>query len=196
MIIKSILGKKTRSTALFIEIVLVTIIGWLIIEPVAVNTTTATISAGYDYDCLVMVTIEKLDTESTLYDKSDEKADKKSLYSNLLRMIRDREGVEKATFTYYQSFEMDGRSSNGLQADSSYKAMGIEDLYLNMSCIEFMPHTDFFSTFGIKDVNGNIFQEPEMGEGSYIISRSVAQALFPDSTACGGGGGGAAGGGG
>ncbi|MDE6562288.1 MAG: ABC transporter permease [Muribaculaceae bacterium] len=185
MIIKSILGKKTRSTALFIEIVLVTIIGWLIIEPVAVNTTTATISAGYDYDCLVMVTIEKLDTESTLYDKSDEKADKKSLYSNLLRMIRDREGVEKATFTYYQSFEMDGRSSNGLQADSSYKAMGIEDLYLNMSCIEFMPHTDFFSTFGIKDVNGNIFQEPEMGEGSYIISRSVAQALFPDSTPLG-----------
>ncbi|MDE7345809.1 MAG: ABC transporter permease [Muribaculaceae bacterium] len=185
MIIKSILGKKTRSTALFIEIVLVTIIGWLIIEPVAVNTTTALIPAGYDHDRLVMVTIEYLDSESPLYVKSDKKADKESLYGNLLRMIRDREGVEKATFTYYQSFEMNGRSSNGIEADSTYKEKGIDDIGFSMSCIEFMPNTDFFQTFGIKDVNGNIFQEPEMGEGSYIISRSVAKALFPDSTAIG-----------
>ncbi len=185
MILKSIIGKKTRSTALFIEIVIVTIIGWLIIEPVAVNTTTALIPAGYDYDRLVMVTIEMLDEDSPLYDKTAENDSKESLYGNLLRMMRDREGVEKATYTYYQSLDMDGRSSNGMGADSIYKEKGIEDLGFSMSCIEFMPNTDFFSTFGIKGVDGKIFEEPVMNESSYIISNSVAKAKYPDQSPIG-----------
>ena len=184
-ILKSIFKRQTRSIALFIEIVIVTIIGWIIIEPVAVNTTTALIPAGYDHDRLVMLTIDFLNSKSTDYDESAENMEKKQPYENLLRMIRQRPGVEKATFSFYQSFEMNGRSSNGLQADSTYKEKGIEDISLSMTCIDFLPNTDFFSTFGIKDVNGNDFQEPEMSETTYIISQSVAKALFPDSTAIG-----------
>lgn len=184
-IIKSIFGRKSRSIALFIEIVIVTIIGWIIIEPVAVNTTTALIPAGYDYDRLVMLTIDFLSSKSPEYDKSAKNVETETLYSNLLSMLRQRPGVEKATYVFYQSFEMNGRSSSGILADSTYKEKGIEDIGFSMTCIEFMPNTDFFSTFGIKDVNGNIFQEPEMSESNYIISQSVAKALFPDSTAIG-----------
>ncbi len=185
MILKSIIGKKTRSVALFIEIVLVTIIGWLIIEPVAVNTTTALIPAGYDYDRLVMLTISYLDEKSSQYDKSAENSDNELTYTNLLRMIRQRPGVEKATFSFYQSFEMDGRSSNGCQADSTYKAYGLDDLSYNMTCIEYLPNTDFFSTFGIKDESGKDFQEPEADQNSYIISKSVAKATFPQESPIG-----------
>ena len=109
-IFKSIIGKKTRSTVLFIEIVIVTIIGWIIIEPVAVNTTTALIPAGYDYDRLVTLTIDYLDPKSASYDKSAEQESSEKACFNLLRMIRQRQGVEEAAFTFYQSFEMDGRS--------------------------------------------------------------------------------------
>lgn len=185
MILKTILGKRTRSTALFIEIVIVTIIGWLIIEPVAVKTTTAMTPAGYDHDRLVKVTISYLDSQSPEYDKSAENEDNEKSYGNLLRMIRERDGVEKATFSLYQSFESNGRSTSGFDADSTYKKKGIEDLGFNMSCIEFYPNTDFFATFGIKDANGNDFQEPVTDENSYIISYSVAKAVFPDSTAIG-----------
>ena len=184
-IIKSIFGRKTRSIALFIEIVIVTIIGWIVIEPVAVNTTTALIPAGYDYDRLVMLTFDILSSKSQEYDKSAENMEEEKSYGSLLQMIRQRQGVEKATFSYYQSLEMDGRSSSGIQADSTYKDKGLDDIGFSMTCIEFMPHTDFFTTFGIKDVTGNIFQEPEMNETTYIISQSVAKALFPDSTAIG-----------
>ena len=184
-ILKSIFGRKTRSLALFVEIVIVTIIGWIIIEPVAVNTTTALIPAGYDYDRLVMLTFGHLDSKSHKYDKDADNSDTKDPYENLLRMIRQRQGIEKATFFFYQSFEMTGRSSNGVSADSTYKDKGIEDLNFSMTCIEYMPDTDFFSTFGIKDANGNPLQEPEMSESTFIISQSVAKAIFPDSTAIG-----------
>ncbi len=185
MILKSIFGKKTRMTALLIEIVIVTIIGWIIIEPVAVNTTIALTPAGYDYDRLVALTISTIDSKSSEYVQEAEDADKGKEYLNLLRMIREREGVEKATFSYYQSFEMDGRSSNSLRADSSFRDKGIEDLNYNMTCIEYMPNTDFFSTFGIKDVNGKDVQEPEIGEYSFIVSNSVAKGMFPDESPVG-----------
>ncbi|MDE6553162.1 MAG: hypothetical protein K2K98_09440 [Muribaculaceae bacterium] len=184
-IFKSILGRKTRSAALFLEIVIVTIIGWIIIEPVAVDTTTALIPAGYDYDRLVMVAIARLDESSNKFDRTKDKDDKERLFGNLLRMARQRQGVENATYAYYQSFEMDGRSSNGSQADSTYAAKGVEDRYFSMTCIEYMPNTEFFSTFGIKDVNGKTFIEPENDGNRYIISNSVAKAVFPDSTAIG-----------
>ena len=184
-IIKSIFGRKSRFIALFIEIVIVTVIGWIIIEPVAINTTTALIPAGYDYDRLVMLTFDYLSSESPEYDKSAKGMDAKELFGSLLRMIRERQGVEKATYSFYQSFEMNGRSSSGIVADSTYTEKGIEDIGFSMTCIEFMPNTDFFSTFGIKDANGNAFQEPEMNESTYIISQCVAKALFPDSTAIG-----------
>ncbi|MDE6018454.1 MAG: ABC transporter permease [Muribaculaceae bacterium] len=185
MILKSIIGKKTRATALLVEVVVVTIIGWLIIEPVAINTTKYLMPAGYDYDRLVMLTIDCLDEQSHLYDESYENTERKKMYGNLLRMIREREGVENATLTSYQSFEMNGRSSNGMHADSIYIKKGVENLDFNMTSIIFFPKTDFFATFGIKDANGKLFQEPEMTEGSYIISNSVAKALFPETTAIG-----------
>ncbi len=185
MILKSIFGKKSRMIPLFIEIVIVTIIGWIIIEPVAVNTTIALTPAGYDYDRLVAVTISSTDPKSAKYDKNSEELDKEKAFLDLLRMIRERAGVEKATFTYYQSFEMNGRSSNSLDADSTFREKGIEDIHFSMTCIEFMPNTDFFSTFGIKDANGKDFQEPEMGEYSFIISNSVAKGMFPDESPVG-----------
>lgn len=184
-IFKSIFGKNTRSMALLIEIVIVTVIGWIVIEPVAVDTTTALIPAGYDFDRLVMVTIARLDSESPDFDQSENKDDKEGLFSHLLNMARQRQGVENATYAYYQSFEMDGRSSNSSRADSSYSAKGIEDRYFNMTCIEYMPKTEFFATFGIKDANGKPFQEPDNDGNRYIISNSVAKAVYPDSTAIG-----------
>ncbi len=108
MILKSIFGKKSRMIPLLIEIVIVTVIGWIIIEPVAVNTTIAFTPAGYDYDRLVAATISSIDPKSAKYDKNSEEHDKEKAYIDLLRMIREREGVEKATFTYYQSFDNNG----------------------------------------------------------------------------------------
>ena len=183
-IFKSIFGKNTRSIALLIEIVIVTIIGWIVIEPVAVDTTTALIPAGYDYDRLVELQFSFLDPSSPSYDKAAENDPQRSHMENLLRRIRQRNGVEKATFSFYQSFEQEGRNSRNMQADSVFTSRGINDLEFSMTQITYYPHTDFFSTFGIKDASGKAFQEPA-SDGPFMVSSSVARLLFPKSTAIG-----------
>lgn len=184
-IFKSIIGRKTRFLALFIEIVIVTVIGWIIVEPVALETTRLLMPAGYDYERLVLLTINSFDEKSSKYDNSSESQDRRKDYDNLLRMVRQYPGVEKATYTAWQSFEMTGRSSNMIRVDSTFLGKGIEDLETHMTCIQFLPNSDFFSTFGIKDVNGRPFQEPENDGKSYVISNTVAKAQFPDSSALG-----------
>lgn len=184
-IFKSILGRKTRSITLFIEIVIVTIIGWIIIEPVAVNTTTALIPAGYDHNRLVMLTFSHLDSKSPKYDKSAENLKGEKALETLLNLTRQREGVDKATYLYNMSIECEGRSSTAVKGDSIYMEKGLQGTYFSITCIEYMPNTDFFSTFGIKDAKGKPFQEPESDNSSYIISSSVAKAVFPDSSPIG-----------
>ena len=91
-IFKSIFGKNTRSIALLIEIVIVTIIGWIVIEPVAVDTTTALIPAGYDFDRLVEVNFSWLDPMSPSYDKDSETDSNRPHMERLLNMLRQRQG--------------------------------------------------------------------------------------------------------
>lgn len=184
-IFKSILGRKTRFLALFLEIVIVTVIGWLIIEPVALETTRLLSSPGYDYDRLVMLTFSSYDKKSSKYDATSESEDKRKDYAHLLHLIRERPGVEKATYSFWMSFEMTGRSNNMIRVDSIFKDYGIEDIETHMTDIRFLPNSDFFSTYGIKDANGKPFQEPENDGRSYIISNTTAKALFPNSSPIG-----------
>lgn len=184
-ILNTMFGKKKRLTALLVEIAIVTIIGWILIEPVAVDTTTALTPAGYDYDRLVMLEIGYLAPESDEYEMPEETVEVENPFDKLLLMIRARDGVEKATYTYNLSFEMNGRSTTKIVADSTLQDKLIKDLYFSLTGINFMPNTDFFSTFGIKDANGNNFQESEIDGKCFIISNSVAKSLFPDSSAIG-----------
>ena len=183
-IFKSVFGKNTRSIALLIEIVIVSVIGWIVIEPVAVDTTTALIPAGYDHDRLVELQFSFLNPSSPSYDKATENEPQQSHMENLLRLIRQRNGVEKATFSFYESFEQEGRNTRHMLADSVFTSHGINDLQFGMTQIIYYPHTDFFSTFGIKDASGKTFQEP-VSDGPFIVSASVARLLCPDSTAIG-----------
>lgn len=180
--LKAILARPAHSSALFIEIVIVTVIGWIAIEPVAVGTTSASIPAGYDTDRLVKLSISQIsrdaeEFDSTLYSTEEFYKGK----DQLLRMIRDRKDVASATFHSFMSLEQSSSMTSNIEADSSFHKDHNEEIDNRILVYRsvFIPKTDFFKTFGIKDLNGKLFEEPVMTDDSWIVSRTLASALSP-----------------
>ena len=185
-IFKSIIAHPGRATGLLIEVIIVTIIGWIVIEPVAIKTTTALIPAGYDYDRLIKVSLSKFSSRSEKYDSNipTDNEQRDAAYDRLLRMLRQRNGVENATFDFSLGFESLSSSMSGIKADSVY-AKDDEECYVGVSFIEYKPNTEYFTTFGIKDINGNPFSEPINNGNSYIIGKSTAKSLCHNKSAIG-----------
>ncbi|MDE6340947.1 MAG: hypothetical protein K2K93_01390 [Muribaculaceae bacterium] len=185
-ILKSIISRPGRSVGLLIEIIIVTIIGWIVIEPVAILTTTALLPAGYDHERLVQVDFSRLSRRSEDFDGEipDDKEQQMEAYDRLLRKIRERDGVEHATFFYSQSFESLSYGQTSINPDSIY-CLKDDDNYVGVTMIDYQPGTDFFATYGIKDPQGKPFNEPkEIGAG-YIVSKTVAKALVHDGSVIG-----------
>ncbi len=186
---KQIIARPSHTVALFIEIIIVTIIGWIAIEPVAVNTTTAMLSPGYEYDRLIMLNIGALSPEAEGFDSTLNNAE--DIYKSkdqLLRMIRDRKGVESATFiSPYMAIESQSYAQAYLEADSIYKENAEEGIENTLQAYKviFLPNSDFFKTFGIKDITGNPIKADDMEEGALLISNTLAKALYPDGSVIG-----------
>lgn len=181
-ILKSIKAHRKQSAALFIEIVIVTIIGWIVIEPVAMDTSMALIPAGYDYERLVSVTFSNFDYKSEEYDSTLNNPTQEK--QRLLTLIREHPEVESATYTTYQTYESGSSSSTGFRTDSIHGLEG-DDTWISTYIIHYVPKTDFFSTFGIKDANGNPFAEPEVDGKSFIVSKTLAKARYANESAIG-----------
>lgn len=181
-ILKSLKAHRKQSAALFIEIVIVTVIGWIVIEPVAVETSLSLIPAGYDYQKLVSVTFSNFDFQSEEYDSTLNDPTRER--QRLLTMVREHPEVESATYTTYQTYESGSSSSNGFEADSIY-GLDNDSKWISTYIIEYVPKTDFFSTFGIKDANGKQFIEPAVDDKSFIVSHTLAKARYANESAMG-----------
>lgn len=180
---KSILARPAHSVALFVEIVIVTIIGWIAIEPVAVSTTTKSIPAGYDVERLVAVSFSYFDREAEEFDSTKFNAeDYFNERNQLLRMVRNREETASATFNSSMSIEQPSSSTTHLDADSIFgrDSENNDDKRFYLYSVSFVPESDFFKTFGIKDTNGTPFEEPAMTADMRIATRTTATAISHD----------------
>lgn len=175
-ILKSLKAHRAKSAALFTEIVIVTIIGWIVVMPTAILTTDSLIPANYDYQRLVHIQFSSLNENSEGYDST--RRDPLPDYRRLLAKIRQRPDVESATFSSYQAFESTSSSSFSMTCDSTYGFTGY-DLDLGVRIVSYMPKTDFFKTYGILTPDGHPFIEPDAERG-YIINRSVAKGKYRD----------------
>lgn len=180
-ILKSLKAHRSKTAALFIEIMIVTVIGWIVVLPVAVLTTNVIQPASYDYERLVHVQFSKLTKDSEGYDST--RKDPLPDYRVLLDKIRQYEGVETATFSSFQAFESSSSSSTGIEADSIY-GLSEDESYIGANIVNYIPGTDFFATYGIKTPNGEAVREPE-GRYGYIVNESVAKCKYPNKSPIG-----------
>ena len=98
LIFKNLWARRRRNGWLFAELVLVSIVTWVILDPVVVLTHDKNIPLGYDAEKLCLISIASLPPQAVGYDKAGE--DSTELVNNYLRMVKkvkEYPDIEQAT---------------------------------------------------------------------------------------------------
>lgn len=148
LIIKNIWCRRRRNGWLFAELVLVSVVTWIIMDPVIVLTHDLSLPLGYDANRLCLIDVATRSQQSALYDSlATDSASVVGNYFRLVGKVKTRSDVEQATpilsFTYLNSL---GNSTGYFKVDTLQCYAGF---------IWFLPGHHFFETYGIKAAEGS-----------------------------------------
>lgn len=180
LVIKNLWSHRRRNGWLLAELILVTVVSWVIFDPIVVITSDLALPIGYDADRLCMVSLGTLDPRAPGYDES--RADSMSMaedYIRLIDRIKQRADVECATpintWTYMNS---PGNSMSGFDLDTT------QTNTINANLVYYHVGHDYFTTYGIKPVAGCKTSEElssiSMGENDMIVTKTFADRFFPN----------------
>ena len=182
LIYKNIIAHRGRYCWIFIEMCLVALIGWAMLDDFIVNAYKRSLSPGYEIDHLVSFTFSTYPIDQTADSDGGESAEE--IYTHINRILdraRSDSRVEAATFVNNSSFLQGSVSINTVSTGEEDK----DAIYYN---VHFWPNTDFFKTFGIRNAYGStddLFEEPSMSGRDLIVSESIAHYIFGDEAVMG-----------
>ncbi|WP_044270146.1 ABC transporter permease [Bacteroides timonensis] len=176
LILKNLWARRRRNGWLLAELILVSVVSWIILDPVVVVTHDRNIPLGYDADRLCLISLSTLQPQAPGY---DEQAEDSTViinsYLNLVRLVENYTGVESATpilgFCYPNS---QGNSNSQLRAEG-------DTLDLSIMSIYFLPHTRFFETYGFRPVQGMIPQQLSdynYTQNDIVLTENALEQLF------------------
>lgn len=176
LILKNLWARRRRNGWLLAELVLVSIVTWIILDPVIVMTYDRSIPLGYDSDRLCLVTLSTLQPQAPGYDEeAEDSAMIMNSYFNLARLVKDYPGIESATpvlgFAYPNS---PGNSNTSVRAEG-------DTLELSVMIMEFIPHTNFFETYGFRPGRGRTpaeLSDYDYAENDIVLTENAAEYLF------------------
>ncbi len=183
LIFKNLWSRRKRNCWLLIELIVVTVLAWIILDPVIVKTYVSWRSPGYDIERLARVSLMELSERSPRYDADAASPEKKT--EDVQRIIERAAAhpyVDKvAPLLWWTAFETSG---------SAWQTVNVNDsVGLNVSMINFVSGTPFFEAYGLKSMPGSPtaqqLTDMKLSGGDIIISESLARALFPDGRAVG-----------
>lgn len=182
LIIRNILAHRLRYCWVFVELCLVALISWPILDKIIVNQTILSVPDGYDIDRLAIFSFNEYPKESNRHSGIEKTSEEK--FDDIIRIIdrvRADDRVESATVINYLCFSKMALASTTLHGADTTRVSG------SYFTVQFWPGTDFFKTFGIRDGAdpSKPFVEPPMSGRNIIVSRSVADYLYPGENAVG-----------
>ena len=177
LILKNIWSRRKQNGWLLAELVVVTVVTWVIIDPVVVLWHDTSLPMGYDIDRICKVELASKLPMAKDYDRTASDADAQALLIDKMRM---HPSVAIACPLGNKYLSSRGYSSGSLQMDTTL---------FRVSFVDFYPHTDFFRAYGIKPIEGSP-NAMELDSLTYdsndiIITRSLAEAFFPEGQAVG-----------
>ena len=179
LIFKNIWNRRRLNGWLIAELILVTVLSWLMLDQVLVMTYDLNLPKGYDHDNLCVISSYKLDDPGIVNAPQGEikMQDYENIKSKLLT-LPEVESITECSFTFPES---SGNSTRSIYMNDE-KSFRVYLMYYG-------PDTGFFETLGIKSAEGyptvEELSKVHTAENEIIITRSYAEALFPGENAMG-----------
>ena len=176
MIFQNLLAQRKRNLWLLLEMTVITIITWVVLDPVMVLFTVQHMPRGYEPDRMALVEFAILKTTSPKY--SEEYADSAGIatsFNVLVDHIRNLEGVESMTrSTIGDSFV--GKTGIQLLDESG------DTVQLIFTTYNIPQDADYFTTLGMEAVDGSP-SAAELSRHNYadlecVITESLAKRVF------------------
>ena len=123
LIIKNLWARRRKNGWLLAELILVSIISWVVLDPVIVVTHDRNIPLGYDAERLCLISLGALQPQAPGYDaEAQDSATLVDNYYNLVRYVKDFDVGESSTpvvgFCYLHTGGIDIKS---FRPDTSYR---------------------------------------------------------------------------
>ena len=169
----SLLGGSWRGASvwLFLELIVITVVAWVVIDPAVVNLYYRSLPMGYDSDRLLFAET-KLGAYTENADNPETVTEERKM--QLIRQLESMEGVESVYF--YNTWTSDIGTNN-----PGYIKVSHEEDTLYMVQMSFVSGANFFETYGIKPLPGSPSAEElsqiRMGPEA-VLTRNAAITLF------------------
>ncbi len=177
LILKNLWSNRRRNGWLLAELILVTVVSWVIFDPIVVITSDFSDPIGYEPDRLCLVEVASLAPSSARYDASRD--DSASIAEDMIRIverINHRQDVECAaplTSTYMNS---SSSINTGIRLDSVN--------FIPVSQLQFFAGYNYFTAYGIETAEGSPSAETlsnmSYGADDIIVTQSLAGLIYPE----------------
>ncbi len=169
LVFKNLWARRQRNAWVIIELILITIVAWVVLDPAIVTGYYLSLEPGYDIERLVAINLAEIPKDGRGYDEASEGQTMENVH-RLLDKVRVDSRVEAATIVPHLHPESQATTVNSFPIDT------VSGVYFD---VKFFRGTDFFKTYGIKGLDGNTFQEPPISGSEIIVSRSIADIMHP-----------------
>ncbi len=179
IIIKNLWNCRSRNAWLFAELIIVTVLTWVILDPSIVGIYDINSYPGYDPDRIVNIEIDSYPPNSSQYDDEYDNPDKaRKLYENLISKASHLPYVESVTDCFAGINGSSSMSISLKSADSADKDM--PGLFMANFDISTRPLT----TYGLEAAEGSPsikeLESRPLGTNELIITEAVDRAYWPD----------------
>ena len=162
---------RRGSLWLFLELIVITVVAWVVIDPAVVNLYYRSLPMGYDSDRLLFAET-KVGAYTEDADNPETVTEERKM--QLIRQLESMEGVESVYF--YNTWTSDIGTNN-----PGYIKVSHEEDTLYMVQMSFVSGANFFETYGIKPLPGSPSAEElsqmRMGPEA-VLTRNAAITLF------------------
>ena len=188
-ILKNLWNRRRANASLFVELIIVSILTWIMADQLVPSLYDTSLPNGYDHDRMAIISVACLPDNAPQYDAAmDSAAMREEAAAGIHAKIRAYEAVEHAT--EMGEYPFPGGESN---SSKTYVAENPADdsVYMFSPNYMFVPaDDDFFLTYGIEAEPGSpsaaeLSKRNMLANNELVITRLVAETFWPGQNAVG-----------